>query len=127
MRRVATAALIVSLAAVAVALPAGAANLRVARGSLVAVSATSVSVKTAKGTVSCKLGAKSPSQGGFVTGEHVQIACRRAGGHWLLTVLRHVGIEDHAPRTTPRRRRSSAARSPTSPIPRSACTTAIAT
>jgi hypothetical protein len=103
MRR-ATAALTVSLAAVAVALPAAAANLRVARGSLVAVSATSVSVKTAKGTVSCKLGSKSPSQGGFVTGERVQIACRRGGGHWLLTVLRHVGVQtaaanDDAPAT----------------------------
>ena len=90
MRRV-VAVLIVTLAAVAVALPAAAANVRVARGSLVAVSATSVSVKTAKGAVSCKLGSKSPSQAGFVMGERVQIACRRAGGHWLLTVLRHVG------------------------------------
>ena len=90
MRRAAT-GLIISLAAVAVVLPAGAANLRLARGSLTAMSSTSVSVTTAKGTVSCKLGSKSPSNAGFVRGERVQIACRRAKGHWLLTTLRHAG------------------------------------
>jgi hypothetical protein len=90
MRRAVT-GLVIFLAAVAVVLPAGAANTRVARGSLTAVSSTSVSVKTAERTISCSLGSKSPSQAGFVTGERVQIACRRAGGHWVLTMLRHAG------------------------------------
>ena len=31
-----------------------------------------------------------------MTGERVQIACRRAGGHWVLTLLRHVGTTANA-------------------------------
>jgi hypothetical protein len=104
MRRVVT-ALTFTLAAAAVALPAGAAGVRTARGPLAAVSATSISVRTAHGRVSCRLGAKSPSRVGFMRGENVQIACARTGaGRWLLTVLRHVGTtptaaNDGAPAT----------------------------
>jgi hypothetical protein len=90
MRRV-VAVLTFILAVATVALPADAATLRTARGSLTVVSTTSVTVKTAKGAVSCRLGSKSPSQVGFVRGDTVQIACKRAGRRWLLTVLRHIG------------------------------------
>jgi hypothetical protein len=36
-----------------------------------------------------------------VTGERVQIACRRSGGHWVLTALRHLGTAHAANDSVP--------------------------
>jgi len=78
-------------AALAVALPAGAANGVTTKGTVVSVSATSVTVKDAHGvSTTCLVGAKSPSLDGYSAGDAVQAACLRARSSLVLAKIRHL-------------------------------------
>ena len=87
------------LCTAAVALPAAARPERAsaphganATGSIVALTTSAVTVKTARGTVTCSFAARSPSAVSFATGQRVRIACTGPAGHLILTKLRHVGF-----------------------------------
>jgi hypothetical protein len=77
--------------ALAAALPASADNGVAVKGTLVAASATSVTVKDAKGvSTTCQVRAKSPSLDGYSTGDTVQAICLRAHAKLVLAKIRHV-------------------------------------
>ena len=60
------------------------------KGTVAALSATSVSVKDAHRTVTCALTAHSPSLAGYAEGDRVQMQCRRAERHLVLVKVRHL-------------------------------------
>lgn len=79
------------LAALVIALPAGANDGRTVKGIVVSVSASAVAVKDAKGAVTtCAVRAKSPSLDGFTLGDRVQMQCARSHGQLVLAKVRHV-------------------------------------
>ena len=79
------------LAALAVAIPASAADGGTVKGVLVSVTPTAVAVKDAKGVVTkCALAAQSPSVDGYTAGDRVQAACLRTGGRLVLAKIGHL-------------------------------------
>jgi hypothetical protein len=80
----------VALSALTFALPALADGGKSVKGVVAALSASSVSVKDARRTVTCALTASSPSLAGFAEGDRVQVQCRRADTHLVLARIRHL-------------------------------------
>ena len=79
------------LAALAVALPAGASEGRAARGTVTSLTSESVSVQDAKGVVTtCARTRRSPSLDGYRPGDTVQIACARVGSRLALLKIRRL-------------------------------------
>lgn len=74
----------------AVTLPASADNAVTLKGTIVAVSAGSVTFQDAKGvSTTCLLGARSPSLDGYATGDTVRAACVHARAKLLLAAIQH--------------------------------------
>lgn len=84
---------LVALAVVALvgAVPAAADNGASAKGTIVAVSATRISVKDARGVVlTCNVGPHSPSLSGYSAGDSVALACAGPKGRLVLAKVRHL-------------------------------------
>jgi hypothetical protein len=81
---------IVSLAALASALPALADRGGPIRGTVTVLSATSVSVKDAHRTVTCAVKTHSPSLTGYAVGDRVQAQCRGRARNLVLARIRHL-------------------------------------
>lgn len=59
-------------------------------GSVSALSATSISVKDGKRTLTCMIGERSPSLEGIAVGDRAQILCRHVRSGWLLLKAREL-------------------------------------
>lgn len=79
------------LAALAVAIPASATDVRTVQGVLVSVTPGAVAVKDAKNVVmTCARADKSPSLDGYAAGDRVQAACVRIGSKLVLAKIRRL-------------------------------------
>ena len=90
------AAFAVLVGAATIALPASAKDGRSATGVLATASSTSVTVQTAKLTVKCGLGTKSPSLAGYSVGDRVRIDCLRSRGGLMLARIHHLAFKPTA-------------------------------
>lgn len=88
--------LALAVLALAIALPAAADNGASAKGTIVSVSATRISVKDVRGVVlTCNVGPRSPSVSGYAAGDSVAVACAGGKGKLVLAKLRR--LTDGAP------------------------------
>lgn len=82
--------LLVLVGALVLISPSAATDLRESKGLVTATSSTSVSVRTERATVVCRLGERSPSLDGYSAGDPVVVVCARNRDRWVLVRIRHV-------------------------------------
>jgi hypothetical protein len=84
--------------ALLVAAPAAAADApKELRGSIAALSATSITVKDGSKSATCSVARTSPALADFRVGDRVVVVCKRTGDRWVLTAIR----DQPKPKTTP--------------------------